>query len=145
LSLVDALWGLDLLAGRARAVGAEFLLSGPVNLWLRGIHRGPPRARYALLTSPEYEDALVRALSVGSRPEPGPVDMPGVLEGVVFHGSVRGLEVTVLVDPLVESPEGGVERILVAREARAAGYAFVWDKLVRLAPLGVEALVWGEG
>ena len=52
--LVEVLWGLDLLLGRAQAVGAEFLLSGPVNLWLRGLYRGVPEPRYVLLTSRDY-------------------------------------------------------------------------------------------
>ena len=141
--LVEVLWGLDLLLGRAQAVGAEFLLSGPVNLWLRGLYRGVPEPRYVLLTSRDYGDLLVRALRVGAVEEEPPADLGRVLEGLVFHARIRGLQVTLLVDPLVEAPDGPV-RVEVSSLARSAGHALVGGRVVRLAPLGVEALLWGE-
>ncbi len=140
-SLVDVLWGLDLLAGRAQAVGAEFLLSGPVNHWLRRL-RGPPPARYVLLTTRYYEEALVKAMSVGFRPLEGPSDMPGLVSGVALHGLVRGLEVTILTDPVVRA--GGGEHVIdVEAESRWADTVIVGSRVVRLAPLGVEAALWG--
>ena len=142
-SLVEVLWGLDLLLGRAHAVGAEFLLSGPVNLWLRGLYRGAPEARYVLLTSSDYREPLLRALSVGAVEEEPPADLERVVEGLAFHARLRGLQVTLLVDPLVESPAGRV-RVSVAHEARRAAHALVGGRIVRLAPLGVEALLWGD-
>ena len=144
MGLVDILWGLDLLAGRAEAVGAEFLLSGPVNLWLRGL-RGPPgEARFVLLTSRAYGDLLERALSVGSSRLDAPGDLPGVVDGVRFHGQVRGYTVTLLVDPAVRGLDGRIVRVDVSAEARRAAHAIVGGRVVRLAPLGVEMLLWGD-
>ena len=141
MGLVDALWGLSLLAGRARAVGVEFLLSGPLNRWLRGISRGIPRPRYVLLTSHSYSRDLARALRIGSKGLEGPRDLK-VVRGLLLHVDLHGYTVTLLEDPIIEGPDGLVE-VDVGVEARRADIVLVDNYAIRLAPLSLEAEIWG--
>ncbi|MCE4600272.1 MAG: hypothetical protein F7C38_01725 [Desulfurococcales archaeon] len=141
MGLVDALWGLSLLAGRAWAVGAEFLLSGPLNHWLRGISRGTPQPRYVLLTPHSYSRILAQALRIGGRSIEGPRDLR-IVRGLLLHVDLRGYIVTLLEDPIIEGSNGLVE-VDVSAEARRADIVLVDNYAIRLAPLSLEAEIWG--
>ncbi|MCE4620604.1 MAG: hypothetical protein F7C33_06230 [Desulfurococcales archaeon] len=140
MSLVDLLWGLDLIAGRARAVGAEFLLSGPVNQWLQGVRKAV-EPRLVLLTSPLYQEDLVRAITIGSEPEDYPGDLR-IEDGLVLHVNLRGMSTSIVVDPLVRTG-GGLVRVRISEYARIAGHALIEGMIVRLSPPSLERMLWG--
>jgi len=140
MSLVDLLWGLDLIVGRARAVGAEFLLSGPVNQWLQGM-RKVAEPRIVLLTSPFYQEDLIRAITIGSEPEDYPGDLR-IEDGLVLHVNLRGMSTSIVVDPLVRAGHGLV-RVRVSEYARLAGHALIDGMIVRLSPPLLERMIWG--
>ena len=121
---VELLWGLDLILGRAAAVGADFVLAGPVNLWLRGLTPPPEEPRFVLVTSEDHAENLVKALSVGAREEPG-----GELPGLATRLRLRGLLIEILVDPPLTSG-----RVSASELARDADIAVIGKYPLRLAP-----------
>lgn len=141
--LTSTLWMLDLLAGRALAVGADFVLSGPVSAWLQGYGSGPPNPRYTLVTSGDYARALVKAMSVGSRPVARRASEN--VRGLVFAATVRDGFVEVLSDPSIRVGRLWIE-IDVRSLARSSQVAVVGGKFVRLAPPEFECvLLLAEG
>lgn len=143
--IVDALWALDLLAGRMRAVGADFVLAGPVSLWLQGA-KGRVEPLFLLLVSsrPHSWLAAEKALSIATMPAPWPREYDSIIGGRI--ASVRhrdGWRAAAAADPLVEAGSGLV-RVRVASEARRAPTVLVGDSIVRLAPPGLELLLRGE-
>ncbi|MEB3851779.1 MAG: hypothetical protein LRS49_04260 [Desulfurococcales archaeon] len=129
---VDLLWTLDLLLGRAAAVGADFILAGPVNLWLRGVAPPPREPRFILVTSREYGRRLIAALRVGAtHVEEPPQGAPSWLTARI---RLRGALVEVVEDPIIEG-----KRATAASLAREADTALVGKYPLRLAPLWLEA------
>ncbi len=142
VSLVDILWGLNTIVARAYAVKADFLLSGPVNHWLLGISQRPRVPRLVLLTSPIYEEDLIKALSIGAVPDEFPRDLP-VKEGLSLHVNLKGLSVSLLSNPVVET-SNGIVHINVEDYARKATLIQVGEYFVRLSPLSLERILWGD-
>jgi len=137
--LVDLLWFLDLLAGRAEAAGSDFLLAGPVSQWLRGLG-APPRKPYIILVaSREGAQSLRRALGIGASEAPWePEWLKAVGRGLEARLVLRGYDVALLSDPVLRLPEG--EREYRAREmAREAGHVVLDRRVIRLAPLAFDA------
>lgn len=127
--LVEALWMVDLLAGRAAAAMVDFILAGPVARYLAG-SGGGAREPFVLVTSREYSFRLVGAVRLGARPLGG-VSYPG-LSGLAWSGVLYGWRVDVLEDPVVEV--GGRRLRFAASEvARRAPVAVVNGRPVRLA------------
>ena len=127
---VEALWMVDLLAGRASAAMTDFILAGPVARYLAGMAGGAPRGPFVLVTSREYSGRLVDAVRLGARPLGG-VSYVG-LSGLAWSGILYGWRVDVLEDPVVEV--GGRRLSFTARElARVAPVAVVNGRPVRLA------------
>ncbi len=139
-SLVDLLWFLDLVAGRAEAAGSDFILAGPVNQWFRGIKRTIPHPYLILVASREGVPALRRALEIGAATlEWEPEWVEGVEEGLEARLLLRGYDIALLSDPLLRLP-GGAKKLYIAREmARDAGHVVIDKRVVRLAPLSFEA------
>ncbi|MEB3816859.1 MAG: hypothetical protein LRS46_02840 [Desulfurococcales archaeon] len=132
MGLVDILWGLDLLAGRAEAVGADFILAGPVSLWLKGITPPPKTPRFILITSKFSVENLLRALSYGSRLlEWGPEWAD--IGGRAARLSLRGLLVEVLVDPIIDGIAYEASRL-----ARESSFIVLGNHILRLAPIWFE-------
>ncbi len=136
MGLVDVLHGLDLIAGRARAAGADFILSGPLNMWFRGISPPPRTPLYILVTSTASSGTLVDAVSIGARRLDWPPSWSRV-GGRTFNGDLRGLRVAVLTDPWMEVD--GVRKTFKAAEmARISSHVLIGNDIVRLAPLEFE-------
>ena len=144
--LVDALRGLDLVAGRMYSVGLDFVLAGPVSMWLQGFRGSQPEPLYLVLVSdtPENRELAVRAARPLSVEAPWPEEYSAVRQGRVVSVEIRGgLHLAVAADPVVDV--GGGQRRLLAREvARIAGVAVVGWRPVRLAPISVELALRGE-
>ena len=136
MGVVDALVGLDLIVGRARAVGAEFILAGPLNLWFRGLSPPPRKPSYILVTSADYTSILVSALSIGAKEIPWPEWWNNV-EGRSFNAYLRDYHVTVLTDPIIKNDIS--ESRFYARDlARNSMHIVLGNNIVRLAPLYFE-------
>ncbi len=137
--LVDLLWFLDLLAGRAEAVGRDFILAGSLNLWLRGLSGEPPQPYLILVASREGAPELRRALWIGAREEEWePAWLKAVEAGLEARLVLRGYHVALLSDPVLRLPRGS--KGYRAREmAREAGHVVLGRRVIRLAPLAFEA------
>ena len=136
MGIVDALLGLDLILGRARAVGAEFILAGPLNLWFRGISPPPRDPFYVLITSSDYTGILISALSIGAKEIPWPESWDNV-DGKSFNARLRNYHVTVLTDPIIRN-EDKVTRFYAKDLARESMHVILGNNIVRLAPLYFE-------
>ncbi len=145
--LVDALWGLDLVTGRMYSVGVDFVLAGPVSLYLQGHSTARDvEPLYLLLISgdPGNVRAARRAAEPLSSPAPWPLEYSAVARGRVVSVEIRGgLRIAVAADPVVRAG-GREERLVVSEIARGAPVAIVDGKPVRLAPIGVELALRGE-
>ncbi len=135
MGLVNVLLGLELVASRAAARGADFLLSGPLNLWFRGL-ASIPRPFFILVTSARSVDALVNALSIGAHNLEWPESWNNV-KGRRARLNIRGYEVAVLVDPEISTIDG-ITRFRASDMARRASHVIVGNYIVRLAPLDFE-------
>ena len=145
--LVDALWGLDLVAGRMYSVGVDFVLAGPVSLYLQGYTTArdvEPLYLLLITASPENVGAAMRAAEPLSAPAPWPPEYGAVAEGRVASVEIRGgLRLAIAADPVVRA--GGREvRLVIADIAREAPVAVVDERPVRLAPISVELALRGE-
>ena len=141
MGLVEALWMVDLLAGRAVAAQVDFILAGPTASYLSG-RRARPGPPLLLVTSREYSSRLVDAVSISSRPA-RPRGVRG-LSGLAWSGLLYGWPVAVLEDPQVSLP--GLEASFEAREvARRAPVAVVNGRPVRLAPADLEEALEATG
>lgn len=143
-SLIDALWSLETIAARSQAVQAEFLLSGPLNKWLRGIPvHLTENPRIVLLTIPEYSGRLSEALKIGSSEVEGPHDL-NVEDGIVLHVNLRGSIITLLEDPVVRIGNSHV-KLNVREYSKSAEMILLRDYIIRLAPITIESYLWGSG
>ncbi|MEB2836686.1 MAG: hypothetical protein GSR80_000636 [Desulfurococcales archaeon] len=132
---VDLLWGLNLLLGRAAAVGADFILAGPVSLWLKGATPPPREARFILVTSRDHMPHLLKALEVGAEK----LDWGGEwasVEGKAARLLLRGMIVEILVDPKI-----GGRSVSASRLARESEILLVGGYPARLAPMWFEVLL----
>ncbi|MEB3861232.1 MAG: hypothetical protein GSR84_03320 [Desulfurococcales archaeon] len=141
MGIVDLLHGLDLIAGRASAAGADFILAGPLNLWFRGVSPPPLRPLYILVTSPEYSGPLRSAISIGAREAPWDSRWERV-SGRLYRATLRGMDIVILADPSIDTGEG-VARFRARDMARHASHAVVGRHVVRLAPLHFEYTLRG--
>ncbi|MCE4625372.1 MAG: hypothetical protein F7C35_05865 [Desulfurococcales archaeon] len=143
--IVDALWGLDLIAGRLEAVGVDYVLAGPVSMWLQGA-RGRVEKLYLLLVSniSYNREAVPRALTPLSVEMEWPEEYSAIKAGRLASVEIRGgLRVAAAADPVVSL--GGVERRIVVKDlARRAPIAVLGGRTIRLAPIGVDLLLRGE-
>ncbi|MCE4598675.1 MAG: hypothetical protein F7C81_00555 [Desulfurococcales archaeon] len=135
MGLVNVLLGLDLIAGRATAIGADFLLSGPLNLWFRGLTPNP-KPFFVLVTSFKSADRLVDALSIGATSLAWPESW-GNIRGRRVRLNLRGYVIAILVDPEIET-NNGITRFVASDMARRAGHVVIGDYIIRLAPLDFE-------
>lgn len=143
MGIVDTLWLLDLIAGRAEAVRAEFLLSGPVNLWLQGILPLKwEKPRIVMVTSKPYENDLAKAITIGSKPEPYPGDL-NIERGLILHVSLRGASISLISDPVLLYNNNFIH-VKVPDYSRKAKVIIINNKIIRLAPLSLEEMLWGE-
>jgi hypothetical protein len=132
---VDTLWALDLLLGRAAAVGADFILAGPVSMWLKGLTPPPREKRFIIVTSRDNADLLLRALKVGAHELEWEPQWEGV-EGRLVRLELRGMIVEVLVDPVIKG------RIINASSLARDSQVIIIDKYVaRLAPTWFDLLL----
>jgi len=136
VGLVDILHGLDLIAGRARAVGADYLLSGPLNLWFRGHIPPPDTPIYILVTSTISSRLLTEALSIGAVKLEWDAAWSNV-GGRIFHGELRGLDIYVLADPWI-MVDGRIISFNASDMAKRAEHVLLSRNIVRLAPLDFE-------
>ena len=144
--LVDALWALDLISGRLAAVGVDFLLAGPVSLWLQGA-RGSVEPLFMILVSSRLgnPERARRALIVATREAPWPPEYEAIIRGRVVSVVHRdGWKAAVAADPEVAMADGRIVRFSVAEAARDAPLVVVGRRPVRLARPGVELLLRGE-
>ena len=132
---VDLLWGLNLLLGRAAAVGAEFILAGPVSLWLKGAAPPPREARFILVTSRDHLPRLLEALEVGAERLGWSDEWAGV-EGRAARLLLRGMIVEVLVDPKI-----GGRSVSASRLAEESEILLLGSYPARLAPMWFEVLL----
>ena len=132
---VDLLWGLNLLLGRAAAVGADFVLAGPVSLWLKGAAPPPREARFILVTSRDHLPRLLKALEVGARRLDWGIEW-GSIEGRAARLSLRGMIVEVLVDPKI-----GDRSVSASRLAGESEILLLGGYPARLAPMWFEVLL----
>ncbi len=138
--LVDLLWFLDLLAGRAEAAGRDFILAGPLNQWLRGLRGEPPQPYLILVASREGAPELRRALGIGAREEEWePAWLKAVESGLEARLVLRGYHVALLSDPVLRLPGGGSRGYRARDMAREAGHVVLGRRVIRLAPLAFEA------
>ena len=144
--IVDALRGLDLVAGRMYSVGLDFVLAGPVSLWLQGARSRGVEPLYLVVISDtdENKSLAIKAARPLSRDAPWPEEYSAIAEGRVVSVEIRGgLWLAIAADPLVRSARG--EKRVTAREiAGSAAIAVVWGKPVRLAPPRYELALRGE-
>ncbi|MCE4602140.1 MAG: hypothetical protein F7C08_00875 [Desulfurococcales archaeon] len=141
MGIVDLLHGLDLIAGRASAVGADFILAGPLNLWLRGVSPPPSRPLYILVTSHESSGPLRSAISIGAKEAPWGYKWSRI-SGRLYRATLRGMDVAILADPSIDTGSG-VARFRARDMARQADHAVVGRHIVRLAPLHFEYTLKG--
>ncbi len=117
--IVDALRGLDLVAGRMYSVGLDFVLAGPVSLWLQGARSRGVEPLYLVVISDtdENKSLAIKAARPLSRDAPWPEEYSAIAEGRVVSVEIRGgLWLAIAADPLVRSARG--EKRVTAREAR---------------------------
>lgn len=137
--IVDILWFLDLLAGRAEAAGSDFLLAGPVSQWLRGLRGAGAAPYFILVASREGAPVLRRALSIGAIEAPWePEWVKGVESGLEARLVLRGYQVVLLSDPVLRLP-GGLKGYRASDMAREAGHVVIDRRVLRLVPLSFEA------
>ena len=137
--LVDILWGLDVIAGRASYGGSDFILAGPLNLWFKGlISRVQPYL--VLIASNGGAGRLSEVLSIGSQPVAWENWWSSV-EGRMFRGRLRGLEIALLADPIL-SIGGEKIRFKAIEMSRRSSFVVLGKSVVRLAPLEFEVALW---
>lgn len=142
MEIVEALWMLELISARARAVQTEFLLSGPLNSWFRNMKpTSTIEPRIVMLTIPEYSERLSKALHIGSIKAGRPTDLP-VEEGVILHVNFRGAIITLLEDPVIRVGDKTI-KINVREYSKYADVVMLGDQLIRLAPPVIESYLWG--
>ncbi len=136
--LVEALKGVEIIASRASAAGADYLLAGPLNLWFHGITENVDSLLYMLVTSSKSGEVLDKAVSVNAERVEWPESWGNV-------GGKRGLyllygryKIGVLVDPSLYDGED-IKFYPTSMLARLSSVVLVSGLLVRLAPLSFEA------
>ncbi len=129
----EVLKGLELVAGRASSVYADFILAGPVNLWFKGLP-GKLEPRYILVTSEASGPVLEKALCVNARKLEWGAQWDGVTGKLVRCRIYNSYTVEALVNPGLCG-----EKYEAKRLARDSGIAMVGEYMVRLAPLYFEA------
>jgi hypothetical protein len=144
-NLVEALRGAELIAGRMAAVGVDFILAGPVSLWLQGLSRQVSPLYLLLISSnPMNLDLTRRALEILSHPIAWPMEYDSIVGGRILSVEIRGgYRVAAAADPIVNTPNGST-RIIVAEEAPSSAFAVVGRYPLRLARPGLELLLRGE-
>ena len=139
LGLVDVLWGLDVIAGRASYGGSDFILAGPLNLWFKGM-TSRVQPYLILVASDAGAGRLSEVLSIGSEPVAWEEWWNGV-EGRRFRGRLRGLEIALLADPILSI--GGEKIRFKAKEmSRRSSFIVLGKSIIRLAPLEFEVALW---
>jgi hypothetical protein len=119
--------------------GADFILAGPVSLWLQG-HKVNPKPYLVLVSSRESSRCLEEAISIGSEKvewEP----FWAKVDGRVFRLRLRGIDIAGLADPVLLHPSGPVS--FKARDmAKHASVVGLGKSYLRLAPLEFEFYLW---
>jgi hypothetical protein len=133
VSTLEALKGLELIAGRANSVYADFVLAGPLNMWLKGL---PSRLepRYILVTSEKSAPSLERALCVNASRLKWSQQWSRVTGKLVRCSIYNNYIVEALVNPGLCG-----EKYEAMELARDSGLVQVGNYMIRLAPLYFEA------
>ncbi|BAN90931.1 hypothetical protein [Aeropyrum camini] len=140
MELVDSLWHLDVISSRIQKSGSDFILSGPMNLWLQGF-KVRPRPYFIVVTSREYSGRVVEVLSIGARRVGWEEWWSGVRRGLEARLNLRGAEIAVVADPEL-ALGGGVVGFKASELARESSMLIIGGVVVRLAPLHFEASLW---
>ncbi len=126
--------GLELLAGRASSVYADFILAGPVNLWFKGLPSGKLEPRYILVTSETSGPILEKALCINAHKLKWGEQWSGITGKLVRCRIYNSYTVEALVNPDLCG-----EKYEATKLARDSGIAMIGNYMVRLAPLYFEA------
>ena len=129
----EVLKGLELLAGRASSIYADFILAGPVNLWFKGLP-GKLEPRYILVTSEASGPGLEKALCINAHKLEWGEEWGGITGKLVRCRIYNSYTVEALVNPSLCG-----EKYEAKRLARDSGIVMIGNYMVRLAPLYFEA------
>ncbi len=146
VTLVEALWTLDLVAGRLEAAGVDFLLAGPLGEWLQGLpYKGEnPLLLLLISDTPENVERVKLALTPLTKRVEWPAEFDNVVEGRVVSVRLKNNAiVAVAADPIVVTPAGSV-RIVVSEIAGGSPFAVVGKRVVRLVSLSIGKVLSGE-
>ncbi|BAA81342.1 hypothetical protein APE_2330 [Aeropyrum pernix K1] len=140
MELVDALWHLNVISSRIQRSGSDFILSGPMNLWLQGF-KVRPKPYFVVVTSREYSGRIVEVLSIGARRRGWEEWWNGVKRGLEARLNLRGAEIAVVADPEMAVGEA-IVGYRASDLARESSMLIVGGMVVRLAPLHFEASLY---
>ncbi len=133
--IVETLSSLETIALRALHRGADFLLAGPINLWLRGFNvKASPYL--ILISSRESAGPLKEAMSIGAES----VEWEGYwfkVNGRNFRLRLRGVDLVGLADPEFRIGSSRI-RFYAKSIARYSPVVGLGRGYVRLAPLLLE-------
>ena len=134
MGIVDALKGIELVSGRAKAVYADFILAGPLNLWFKKLITNP-EPRYIIITNRENGEKLKDALCINSKILYWGDEWENITGKLVRCLLYDRYIVELLVDPMLGDSSSAYRAKSLAR---ASNIVYIGDYLVRLAPLSFE-------
>ncbi len=136
---VEVLWGLNLIAMRALYGGSDFVLAGPMNLWLRGLYK-EAKPYLILVSSNVSAGRLSEVLGIGATSVEWE-DWWMRVEGRVMRARLRNMDVAVLADPSF-TVRGRKIKYRAEDLARRSSIVMLGESFIRLAPLDFEEALW---
>ncbi len=143
MGLVDVLTGLKLVTDRMYAAQVDFVIAGPINLWIRGLLQNP-QPLYIVMVSDKHDNVerSLKALRIRAVETEWPVEYQHIESNRIFSGVIDNrYRVALVSDPLKLEAIG--EYTSVENIARNSKMVLIEDKPLRLAPLRVELNIHG--